>query len=162
MRKIIKISLSVIGIIIAILIIGYFLLMKGVVPVPGARTLYTGYVSIEHISLQEIKTKLEEQGCHTTDYQGERKKFCTYRESEVPFEKANGIKIYPRGPGFGPISFYLTESSLWATKDIDGPPDLNKFREEVRQDVQEIENIVKIKESSWKITDTKYPWTVVY
>ena len=58
----IKIILSVIGILIATLVILYFLIMRGVVHVnivPDARTLYTGYVKIERVSLPDIKTNLE-------------------------------------------------------------------------------------------------------
>ena len=136
--------------------------MKGVVLiniVPGARTLYTGYVKIEPMSLSDIKTKLEEQGCHS---KGETANRCSYQETTVSYEKKNGLVIYPHGHGWGPISFSLTEDKLWDSKDIPGPPNPDKFKEEVREDVSAIGNIVQIKENSWKITETKYPWTVIY
>ena len=129
---------------------------------PDARTLYEGYVGIESISLSEIKTKLEAQGCRTNDYKGETNNWCMYRETEVPYFKENGIEIYPHGPGFGPISFYVTENKLWAGKDIPGTPNPDNFKVVVRQDVKDIGNILKIKENSWKITKTEYPWTVIY
>src|SRR3989344_6969442 len=165
MKKTIKIILLVIGIIVVALIVLYFLVMKGAVPiniVPGARTMYTGYVKIEPMSLSDIKTKLEEQGCHTNDYKGETTNRCRYQETTVSYEKNNGLVIYPHGWGWGPISFSLTEDKLWDSKDIPGPPNPDKFKEEVRQDVSAIGNIVQIKENSWKITETKYPWTVLY
>jgi len=165
MKKTIKIILLVIGIIVVALIVLYFLVMKGAVPiniVPGARTLYTGYVKIEPMSLSDIKTKLEEQGCHGNDYKGETTNPCRYQEANVSYENKNGIIVHPHGFGWGPLSFSLTEDKLWDSKDIPGPPDPNKFKEEVRQDVSAIGNIVQIKESSWKITETKYPWTVLY
>lgn len=130
--------------------------------IEGARTLYEGYVEIEQISLLEIKTRLEEQDCHTIDYKEERNNWCMYRETEVPFFKENGIEIYPHGPGFGPISFYVTERKLWAGKDIPGSPNPDNFKAAVRQDVKDIGNIVKIKENSWKIIKSQYPWTVIY
>jgi hypothetical protein len=165
MKKTIKIILLVVGILIVALVILHFLVMKGAVPiniVPGARTMYTGYVKIEPVSLSDIKTKLEEQGCHTNDYKGETTNRCRYQETIVSYEKKNGLVIYPHGYGWGPISFSLTEDKLWDSKDIPGPPNPDKFKEEVRQDVSAIGNIVQIKENSWKITETKYPWTVIY
>jgi len=161
----IKIILSVIGILIATLVILYFLIMRGVVHVnivPDARTLYTGYVKIERVSLPDIKTNLEKQGCRVHDYKGETTNRCRYQETAVPFEEKDGVIVYPRGFGWGPLSFYLTEDKLWATKDIPGSPNPDKFKEQVRQDVNIIGNIVQIKERSWKITETKYPWTVIY
>ena len=130
--------------------------------VPNARTLYTGYVNIEPISLSNLKTKLEENGCHTNDFKDEGINPCRYRETNVSYENKNGIVVYPHGYGFGPMSFSLTENKLWDTKDIPGSPDPDKFKAEVRQDVSAIGNIVQIKENSWKITETKYPWDVVY
>ena len=165
MKKAIKIILLVIGILIAALVILYFLVMKGVVPiniVPGARTLYTGYVKIEPMSLDDIKTKLEAQGCHGNDYRDETTSRCRYQETTVSYENKNGIIVHPHGFGFGPLSFSLTEDKLWSVKDIGGPPNPDKFKEEVRQDVSAIGNIVQIKENTWEITETKYPWTVVY
>ncbi len=140
--------------------------MKDTVPpvtnTPNARTLYEGYVDIESISLSEVKTKLEAQGCHTIDYEGERINRCMYREIEVTQLKENGIEIYPHGDGFGPVSFYVTENKLWADKDIPGSPNPDKFKEAVRQDVNNLGNIVKLKENAWKITKTEYPWDVIY
>jgi hypothetical protein len=131
--------------------------------IPNARTLYVGYVEIEPISFIEIKKKLEEQGCHTTDYTGERNSpWCMYREAEVPYNKENGLEIYPHGYGFGTISFYVTKEKLWTGKDIVGLPNPNNFKVAVRQDVTDIGGIVTLRESTWKITKTEYPWSVVY
>jgi hypothetical protein len=162
MKKAIKIILLVIGILVIVFGALYFLAMKGVVPiniVPSARTVYTGHVEIENISLSDIKTKLEERGCHVNGYKGGADgtvSFCLY------VEKENGIEVYPRGMGWGPLSFSLTQNKLSTVKDIDGPPNPEKFKEEVRQDVTDIGNIVRIKENSWKITKTDYPVTYVY
>ena len=154
--------LLIILIVVLVGAVGYLILPKPPVNIEGARTLYNGYVEIEPISLSEIKTKLEGQGCHTNDYKGERTNFCIYRETEVPYFKEVGIEIYPHGPGFGPISFYVTQNKLWADKDISGSPNPENFKEAVRQDVKDIGNIVKIRENSWKITKMEYPWTVIY
>ena len=156
----------VLGVLVVGLILLYFLIIHGIVTVPaktfpGARTLYTGYVKIERTSLAEIKAMLEKQGCHTNDYQGETTNRCVYRETIVE-ESRNGFIILPHGPGWGPISFSLTEDKLWDVKDIPGSPNPDKFKDEVRKDVDSIDNIVKIKENTWKITGTKYPWTVLY
>jgi hypothetical protein len=120
-----------------------------------------GYVGIEPISLPEIKTILEAQGC-TNLYKGERNYGCKYRETEVTYFNETAIEIYPHGPGFGPRSFYVTENKLWAGKDIPGQPNPDNFKDAVRRDVKDIGNIVRIKESSWEITKTQYPWMVVY
>ena len=141
---------------------------KGIVPTPppneteNARTLYEGYVSIENISLPETKTKLESQGCHTSDYKGERTGPCIYAEAKVSQSNEDGFLIYPHGYGFGPLSFYVTTNKLGAEKDIPGAPDPEKFKAEVRQDVKQTGNVVTIKEGSWVITKTTYPWGVVY
>ena len=168
MKKAIKIILLVIGIIILTFVVLYFLAVKGVSPiniVPGARTIYTGYVEIENISFTELKSKLEEQGCYGMNYKGERKNqnnYCIYEEKVSYNTKENGIEVYPHGMGFGPLSFFLTQNKLSTVKDIDGPPNPDKFKEEVRQDVADTGNIVRIKENSWKITKTEYPFTAVY
>lgn len=130
--------------------------------IKNARTLYEGYVGIEPILLSEIKIKLEAQGCHINDYKGERTNRCAYRETKVTQLEENGIEIYPYGLGFGLVSFYITENKLWADKDIPGSPNPNNFKEAVRQDVNSLGNLVQFKENSWKITRTKYPWTVIY
>ena len=167
MKKAIKIIFGVLGIIIIAFVVLYFLVMRGMLSInifPGARTLHVGYVKIEPISLSDIKTKLEKQGCHTNDYRGERISPCVYEETIISYEneKKNGIRIYPNGYGFGPLYFSLTEDKLWNITDFLGPPDPDKFKESTRRDVGAIGNIVQIKENSWKITKTKYPWTVVY
>ncbi len=162
MKKAIKIILLILGIIILAFGVLYFLAVKGVSPinvVPGARTVYTGYVEIEPVSLSDIKARLEERGCHMNGYKGGADgtvNFCLY------VEKDSGIEVYPRGMGFGPLSFFLTQNKLSTVKDIDGPPNPDKFKEEVRQDVTDIGNIVQIKENFWKITKTEYPFTAIY
>ena len=170
MKKTIKIILAVVGILIVALVILYILVMRGVVPVdiPYDRTRYTGYVQIEPLSLSEIKIRLENNGCHPIgyrphDYQGETESLCRFKEVTVRFDNQNGIEIYPGAEGsWGPTSFYLTEKKLWASKDITGSPNLDKFAREVRQDVQDIGEIVQIRENSWTLTETIYPGAVTY
>jgi hypothetical protein len=97
--------------------------------------------------------------------QGERKNpnsRCSYEEKLSYDTKENGIEVYPHGMGFGPLSFFLTQNKLSTVKDIDGPPNPNKFKEEVRQDVMDTDNIVRIKENFWKIIKTDYPVTYIY
>ena len=135
-----------------IAVVGYigfhFVSSRGILPVhvvQNARTLYEGQVGIEQMPLAEIQTKLKEKNIqHTMNTEGA------------------SIVVYPHGPGFGPVSFVLTENLLKITKDIIGVPDPEKFKEEVRQDVKDVGGIIKIREDSWKITKTTYPWTVVY
>ena len=130
---------------------------------PYDRTLYTGYVEIEPMSLSEITAKLEEQGCHVYAHKDEATlpdyfaRVCRYRET-----KKNGVEIFPHGLGYGPRSFFVTEDKLWTTKVLPGSPNPDKFKEAVRQDVSAIGNIVQIKENSCKITKTRFPWDVVY
>jgi hypothetical protein len=166
MKKAVKIILLAICTLIVAFGALYFLVVKSVVKInifPNARTLYTGYVKIEPISLSDIKVKLEAQGCRTQDYKGETVSSCRYRDVEkIPFEKKTGIAIYPYGFGWGPMSFYITEDTLWDVQDILGSPRREKFEQEVMQDISAIGGIVQIKEGSWKITELKYPWTVSY
>lgn len=143
-------SIKVIILIIVVIAIGYggfyFLASEGIVSVnvvPDARTLYEGQVGIEPISLTEIDAKLKAKNIyHSID--GET------------------MVVYPHGQGFGPISFTLTKNTLTASKDIPGTPDKEKYKEEVRQDVKVIGGIITIKEDTWKIIKTTYPWTVLY
>lgn len=168
MKKAIKIILLILGIIILAFGVLYFLSVKGVSPiniVPGARTIYNGYVEIEPISFIEIKNKLEALGCYDPNnykqgVSAEPVSNCQY-QSKIN-GGVEGIEIFPKGPGFGPVSFNITKNKLSATKDIDGPPNPEKFKEEVRQDVMDIGNVVQIKENSWKITKTDYPFTAIY
>ena len=127
---------------------------------PNSRTIYTGYVKIESISLPELKIKLEKQCPVTKNEPG----FCQYRETTLPqYEKGVGLEIYPNGSwDFGPNSFFVVGDKLWKTDDIPGPPDPNKFKEGVRQDINKIGNILQIKEDSWKITKMEYPVDILY
>lgn len=124
----------------------YFLASKGIVPVnvvPGARTLYEGQVSIEPVSLEQTKIQLKEKNIYYA-VEGET------------------IVVYPHGQGWGPLSFTLSKNTIKVTKDIPGTPDPEKYKEEVRQDVKDVGGIITIKENTWKITKTTYPWTVLY
>lgn len=124
----------------------YFLASKGIIPVnvvPNARTLYDGHVGIEPISASALRAKLKERKI---------------------LHSANGeiLIIYPHGPGIGPVSFSISGNTLLAEKDIPGIPDAEKYKEEVRADVRAIGGAVTIKENTWKITKTTYPWMVIY
>ncbi len=172
MKKALKIILSILGIVALGFVILYFLVRQGIIPInifPNARTLYTGYVEIEPISLIDIKLRLEEKGCRMLglkneplSQKGEQQNRCLYKDAVVPFDKENGLVIMTYGQGWGPTAFYLTENKLWDTKDIQGSPQIDKFKEGVGKDIGAIGNIVQIKENSWKITDIKYPWNAIY
>lgn len=165
MKKIVQNVLLVL-VLIVVFATSYFLTTKQrtdtIDVIPNARTLYEGSVEIEPVLLSEIKTKLEVLGCRTKEYRDKKRNTCLYQETEIPGLKETGIEIYPLGPGFGPMSFFVTENKLLAEKDIIGLPDPEKFKEDVRQDVASIGNIIQIKENSWNITKTTYPWTVRY
>lgn len=124
----------------------YLLASKGIIPVnvvPSARTLYTGQVSIEPISASALRAKLKERKI---------------------LHSANGetVTIYPHGAGIGPVSFSVSGTTLLAEKDIPGIPDIEKYKAEVRADVRAIGDAVTIRENTWKITKTTYPWMVIY
>ena len=124
----------------------FFLASKGVLPinvVPGARTLYEGEVGIEPVGFSSIESELKARNIY-------------YRVRE------DGLEICPRGVGFGPVCFLLTQNTIKASQDIPGVPDKEKYKEEVREDVGRIGNILRIKENSWKITKTEYPFTAAY
>jgi hypothetical protein len=119
--------------------------------IEGARTLYTGEVEIEPMDKLTLRSQLDFAGCNKP------------AALLICHELDNGgVEIYPDGPGFGPLSFTILGNKIFATKDIDGKPDIEKYKAEVRKDVEAIGNIVEIKENTWKLTETKYPWTVMY
>lgn len=146
----IKKAIKIIVLIVIVGALGYagffFLASKGIVPVnvvPNARTLYNGEVSIEPVVLSNIEAQLKAKNIH--HIVGE-----------------DGIEIYPHGPGFGPLSFTLTQNSIKASKDIPGTPDKEKYKEEVRQDIRNIGDIITIRENTWEVIKTTYPWMVIY
>ncbi len=148
--RILKKVFKVIFIIVVVIVVGYggfyFLASRGTVSVnvvPGARTFYEGQVSIEPVSLEQIKIQLKEKNIY----------YAVDKET---------IIVYPRGQGWGPLSFILSKNTIKATKDIPGTPDPEKYKEEVRQDVEAIGGMITIKENTWRITKTTYPWTVLY
>lgn len=163
MKKIVQ---NILLILVLIVATSYFLATKQrtdpIDVMPNARTFYEGSVEIEPVSLSEIKTKLEALNCHTKEYGDKKSNTCLYQETEISQLKEIGIEIYPFGPGFGPMSFFITGNKLFAEKDINGLPDPEKFKEGVRKDIASIGNIIQIKENSWNITKMTYPWTVRY
>lgn len=137
------------------------------IPVPpvitkDSRTLYQGYVSIAPVSLSDIKAKLLAQGCQQIGYRGAAKSKCRFQETTVYALNEPGIEIFPTGPAFGPLSYYITANKIWAEKDILGSPNPDLFKQEVRQDVAATGTIVTILENSWKITKMEYPWDAEY
>jgi hypothetical protein len=130
--------------------------------VRGARTLYSGYVKIEPISLVDLKTELERLGCRRFGDTTRTDSPCNYEVHFIAADQKENIVIYPRGPGFGPSGFIVAEDRISATKDIPGLPDPSKYKAEVREDVSFLGDILKIRENSWKITETIYPFTAVY
>jgi hypothetical protein len=159
-----KKTLKIILVVVVVSVLGYagfyLLASKGIMPiqvVPGARTLYEGQVEIEPISLSELKTKLEGIGCWSGNYQGATNP-CWYGIHD----DSVSISVYPHGRGFGPLSFTITGNTLKAQKDIPGTPDPEKYKVEVRKDVKDAGGAVTIKEDTWEITKTTYPWDVIY
>ena len=130
----------------------------------ASRTLYSGYVEIAPIALADLKLALEKSGC----YKGNGKVAgCVYVDipaEQMPafFSKEDAVEIYPHGYGFGPMSIYVTKEKVFAVKDIPGSPQIEKFQHAVREDLKVSSGFVKIKESSWKLISTKYPWNVLY
>lgn len=161
-----KVILLIFAAILVIVGMVYVLVVRGTVQVqlvPGARTLYSGYVEIEPVSTEAIKTKLEQLGCGFNTYSKRTNgEYCMYEKAKEPENFGEIINVYANGPTFGPSGFEIAEDRVWAGKDIPGPPNPEKFKEEVRQDVQVLGSLVVIKENSWKITEMKYPWTVIY
>lgn len=165
MSKAFKILFGTLGALLLLLVAAYVLVMRGTLPVnivPNARTLYTGSVGIEHKTLSEIREALEVAGCLPQGAARETYTRCVYREAVIQHTGTDGLVVYPHGVGFGPLSFSLSEDMLYATKDISGPPDSKKFKEEVRQDVAETGHAVEIREDAWGRVKTEYPWTVLY
>lgn len=121
----------------------------------NARTLYEGYVEIDPLSLDELKTRLDAVGCH------EQKMNVTGCSWLIRTDDP-GIEIYPHGPGFGPLSFHIDGKKLSATKDIPGAPDFEAFKSVVRKDIKDTGTIVSVKDDSWVLVKTQYPWTVLY
>ncbi len=159
-----------IGILVLIFAVTGFVVTKSskvlpIIPVttdPNARTMYEGYVSIKTVSLADIKTKLEAQGCVDTKYQGNTQSRCRYSDGTSKQFNQPSLYIYPNGLGFGPNSFYITEDKLWADQDLPGKPDPEKYKTATRKYVTSIHDIIQIQENTWKITRSEYPWTVVY
>lgn len=139
------------------------------IPTKDSSTLYTGSVKIVPLTLSEIKEQLEKQGCreNVSGVSGEAIRDCHWRETEAVSGRGEeraikGIEIFPRGYGFGPLSFTVTETTLFAQKAIHGRPDFEKFKSEVREDVAAVSGIFTLQEDSWKKIKTTYPWDVVY
>ena len=127
----------------------------------GARTLYEVFVMINPLQLSVLKSRLEGRGC-LYNYQGEITNNCIFADSKIVKLNENGLEIFPHGPGFGPVSFIITDSKIWAQKDLDGTPDKEKYKIEVREDIENLGNIVQIMEDTWQFTKIEYPWNVIY
>lgn len=146
MKKVIKI-VALVVIVGALGYAGYlFLESKGVVQKevnPYVRTGYSGQVSIEPVVLADIEAELKARNIYHT-------------------VQENSIEVYPHGPGWGPISFTLTQNLIQVFKDIHGLPDKEKFKEEVRQDIRDIGGIITIKENTWGKIKTMDVSDIVY
>lgn len=131
-------------------------------PTKDSRTVYDGYVDIESLSAEDLMERLEKQGCRPFDVDEAHNPGCRFhRTIDEPPEK-EGVQIFPHGPGFGPVSFIVTETRLWTWEDIAGPPDEEKFKTAVREDVMAIGNIISLRENSWKLLRVDYPVDYVY
>jgi len=128
----------------------------------NARTYYEATAEINPASLSQIKTKLENAGCSLVKKEPAKVGTCSYREEFVAKLNGNGLVIYPKGMGFGPVYFYLTENKILNYKDIPGSPNKERYKEEVEKEIEGVGNAVQIKEETWEFNKIKYPWTTVY
>lgn len=166
MKKFLKILILIIVLLIFLAFAIRFLSIRGVISHPDARTVYRGSVEIEHISIEKIKEELMKHGCVDSEGMNVSELDCYFHyinsgelKDKVP---TNSLAIYPRGWGWGPVFFSLSENKMWATKDIEGSPDKEKYKEEVREDIEYIGNIVTIKENTWEFEKIEHPVTYVY
>lgn len=129
----------------------------------GSRTLYTGFVAIEPVSLDALRELLDTNGCRGENIENPSECWYSYVK-EVPAGEKRSMEIFPHGLGWGPLSFAVTEDNrLLATKDIPGPPDIEKYKAAVRKDIADAKlGILVITEGTWKLTKTTYPWDVMY
>ncbi|MBI4017970.1 MAG: hypothetical protein HY366_03425 [Candidatus Aenigmarchaeota archaeon] len=136
---------------------------------PDERFLYTGHVEIETLAFDEMKSRLEAQGCGTqgiTDgcFYEEREFILESPEAtgmavpigeEAPQEEPSGIDVlivHPTGASFGPTDFALTETRLYAPRDIEGSRDDEKFKAAVEAEVAGLDGFVTLKRETWTIT----------
>jgi len=120
------------------------------------RFLYQSYVSIEPTSLDVIEQRLINFGCEQlTDKQladFNTTQECHYKKGAIgtgPY-----LLIYPKGlGGFGsPLSYSITQDNkLHSSGGLPGPPDVEKFKQSVRDDVALVGNPITIQEDSWVI-----------
>ncbi len=149
-------------VIVGIIIIGVliYLFFRGrtqtsvLPPESNSRTLYTGEVGIIPVSLTVIEKKLIAEGCGKIA----KGSACVYRYTS----SSSKIEVFPHGPGFGPVSFQLSTSSIYSVQDIGGKPDPEIYKKGVRGEITLLGNSISLKEDSWKIIDMKYPWDAQY
>ena len=135
---------------------GYFYLQNGRTI---GRTIYRGNVDIVPVNLDSLAIKLKEVCSVPFNEYGAR---CIFNETVHEPSGKNALEVFPRGPGFGPGSFIVTEDTLYAVKDIDGFPNIKKFKAEVRADIVLVGDVITILDDTWDLTSTDYPVNVVY
>lgn len=131
------------------------------IPVPNARTVYSGWVEISPVTIHQIETALKAKGCVESTWSDEIGR-CFYSTSRDENTGEQFVSIYPNGQGFGPISFNVGVNRLYGEKDIPGTPDPEKYYAKVREDAAFIGDIISIQEDGWEITRTDYPFTAIY
>ncbi len=149
---------------LVIIFIGYLYLdeIQSIFADKDSRTFYSGSVLIEKTSIIKIIDDLEAVGCIDIEsvVNEKSKNFsCRFKEQDN-----STLDVYPRGMGWGPISFTISNGEIiFADKDITGLPDIEKYKTEVREDINIVgTNTIIIREDTWQLEETRYPWNVVY
>jgi len=144
----------------------YTLFINGFIPInliPNSRTLYEGYIEIEHTDLTEIKARLITNGCQPLSQTGlNEDNLCLFQEKYLEKIRRDVIEVFPRGQSFGPNSYYIIPDRIITIKDIPGPPNPKKFYSEVKEDIHLIGNVVTHKSETYHLDKIIYPWTVIY
>jgi hypothetical protein len=113
------------------------------------RYIYEGDVEIEPVALDALLDRLLRAGCGRLPRGGVGG--CSVAIEEGSSQRR--LVIYPTGQAgcFGPCKFWIDGSKLYSKKDIQGEPDDDKFKKEVRKDVRKLGSFVKIDEDTWSI-----------
>lgn len=137
-----------------------------------SRTLYSGTVGIEKKSKQMIITDLENHGCADISSQKKEAKssvsvscyfVSSFSEDEIKHGiGTKGILVYPFGPGWGPVSFEISDTNIYFGEDIAGLPDIEKVKRSVREKVKKVLSDVQIDENTWAVESVLYPVNFVY
>ena len=153
-------------------------------PPPGTNTrfLYQGYVNIEPSTFEQIAKNLQSAGCVPA---GSLIDACFFEERIIPISTDNNIDsgravpidetepsqepdgykvimVHPSGASFGPTDFAVTENRLYASRDIAGERDNQKFKTAVENQVADLQNFVAIKSDTWVVSSVIDSSDLVY